>query len=182
MIEYFNKFDEKISILIRDKIHTDSLRKYLSKINRGETLFFILIYILYIYDYGLRKSFYILSYIAVFSFFNDWMVLYLKKKISRGRPLIQVLGKVDKNPDMRYSFPSAHSSNSMLACILLVHHFGVNPWIFLITFFSGFGRMITLHHYLSDVLAGWILGIIYALIPIYVWSIINKFGYQNLFL
>lgn len=90
----------------------------------------------------------------------------LKKKISRQRPLITVIGKVDANPDMKHSFPSAHSANSMTVLSILVFGFTFPPFILLFSFMAGIGRLFSLHHFFSDVIGGWFIGMIIGLLGI----------------
>ena len=81
-------------------------------------------------------------------------------KVSRPRPLETVMGKIDGNPDMKHSFPSAHSGNSMTVVSILIFGFGFPPVIFGFTLLAGIGRLISLHHYFSDIMAGWLIGLL----------------------
>lgn len=95
---------------------------------------------------------------GVFAFITDRLVLLIKKIISRKRPLLSVSGKEDKNPDMKHSFPSAHAANSMVVVVILVLGFHLPGYFFLFPLFAGIGRLLSLHHYVSDVAGGWIIG------------------------
>lgn len=100
----------------------------------------------------------VIPYTGIVAYANDRFVLFLKKLISRKRPLVTVAGKVDGNPDMKHSFPSAHASNSMTAALILVYLFGFPEWFLLASLMAGIGRLLSLHHFPSDVLGGWVIG------------------------
>lgn len=147
---------------IRNTFHTPLLSNTLSKINRGEVLAaFLIPYILVSFwgKVGFESPFYIILYISILSFFTDRSVLVLKKIVSRRRPLVQVMGKQDENPDMKHSFPSAHSANSMVVLFVLVFAYNCSPLLLLFSFLAGLGRLLSMHHFLSDVLGGWFVGI-----------------------
>ncbi|TGM19065.1 phosphatase PAP2 family protein, partial [Leptospira stimsonii] len=98
-----------------------------------------------------------------------------KKLIARKRPLITVAGKVDSNPDMKHSFPSAHAANSMTAVLILVFLFKFSPALILISFLAGFGRLLSLHHFVSDVIGGWIIGSIFGAMGLFFGSALLRF-------
>lgn len=153
--------DYAAALFIREKIHGPRLNRILSRINRGEMM--ILIVIPYL-AYAAWKNilpypwWIVLPYTGIVSYANDRFVLFLKKSIARKRPLITVAGKVDGNPDMKHSFPSAHASNSMTASLLLVFLFGFPEWFLVLSLMAGIGRLLSLHHFPSDVLGGWLIG------------------------
>ena len=154
-----SNIDTEISLWIRETFPTEKIRKHLSRWNRGEVFFILILPVLW-FSEGFRPFFLALLYVAIIAFINDRFVLFVKKLVSRKRPLLSVAGKVDSNPDMKHSFPSAHSANSLTVVMILVFAFGVHPWIFVFTVISGIGRLLSLHHFLSDVLGGWIVGLI----------------------
>lgn len=160
--------DLKISIWIREKLPTEKIRKFLGRWNRGEVFFIAILPILW-FSEGFTPFHWALAYVSLIAFINDRLVLALKKLVSRGRPLVQVAGKVDSNPDMKYSFPSAHSANSMTVVILLVFAFSISPWVFIFTIVSGVGRLLSLHHFFSDVMGGWIVGTIIGSLGVLGW-------------
>jgi membrane-associated phospholipid phosphatase len=166
-------WDLKISIWIRENLPTVSIRKYLGKVNRGEVFFILIIPFLWFSETFVPFG-WALAYLCIAAFLNDRFVLLLKKSISRGRPLISVAGKVDSNPDMKYSFPSAHSANSMVVVWLLVFAFSFSPWVFIFTILSGVGRLLSLHHYFSDVVGGWVVGAIFGSIAVLGWIYIDS--------
>ena len=152
MIQRLIQIDLAISGFIRDRIKNKTLDRILSRINRGETLLLILIISFFFYPnnsfWGITK---LILHVGLISYITDRLVLFMKKTISRKRPLIRVMDNQDKNPDMKHSFPSAHAANSMVS-------------IFIFSLFAGLGRLITLHHFLSDILGGWGIGLVIGLL------------------
>ena len=71
------------------------------------------------------------------------------------------------------SFPSAHSANSMaLALAIALIRPSWRPWIFIMPLLVGLSRIYLAKHYPSDVLSGWILGTIVALLIWRLWFIL----------
>ncbi|MDZ4724944.1 MAG: phosphatase PAP2 family protein [Leptospira sp.] len=156
-MKLISEFDQKISTWIKLTLHHPRMSWMLSRINRGEVFALVLLPLLFLSD--LYKPLYVsLPIIMIFTFFTDRFVLFLKKAVARKRPLISVMGKTDSNPDMKHSFPSAHSANSMVVGTILVFGFGETYWFLLFSLFAGVGRLLTLHHYISDIIGGWIIG------------------------
>jgi membrane-associated phospholipid phosphatase len=178
LISLFEKWDIFLAEFIFKHIKNSKLDFFLSKTNRGEVFIFLILYLLYTSD-----SPYILStilYISIFSFLNDQTVLWIKKKISRKRPSLKIMGKENNHPDLNHSFPSAHAANSMTACVLLYGIFYQPPLIFLFSVLAGVGRMLTLHHFLSDILGGWLVGAVYGISGIiFYYHVWLKFSFLN---
>ena len=173
MINFFKFIDFTLAEFILDKIKNPRLDSILSKINRGE-IFFIIILITFYFQNGSDPLIAIL-YTSLFSFINDRTVLILKKKISRERPALKILGKENNHPDLSHSFPSAHAANSMVALILLVNLFGFSPNFFLFSILAGIGRMLSLHHFLSDVLGGWLIGAFFGYMGVFFYLTFGRF-------
>ncbi|MBP7280270.1 MAG: phosphatase PAP2 family protein [Leptospiraceae bacterium] len=165
MIQRLIQIDLAISGFIRDRIKNKTLDRILSRINRGETLLLILIISFFFYPnnsfWGITK---LILHVGLISYITDRLVLFMKKTISRKRPLIRVMDNQDKNPDMKHSFPSAHAANSMVSIFILVTVYHYSPLFFLFSLFAGLGRLITLHHFLSDILGGWGIGLVIGLL------------------
>ena len=159
LLNLLEKIDYKISHFIQDHIRNEKLGWWLSRINRGEIFFVVVVVILwrsFSPDYSKIVTYLVMC--SVFAYLTDRSVLIIKKIISRKRPLISVSGNKDKNPDMKHSFPSAHAANSMVVIVILVFGFEQSTAMFLFPVFAGMGRLLTLHHYLSDVIGGWAIG------------------------
>ncbi len=173
-MNWVSRLDEQASIWIKVHLHHPRLSWMLSRVNRGEVLALFLIPVLLLSER--YKPLYVsLPIIMLFAFVTDRLVLVLKKYFSRKRPLISVMGKVDNNPDMKHSFPSAHSANSLVVVTLLVLGFGEMPYFFLFSLFAGVGRLLTLHHFISDILGGWIIGFIMGLLGLFTLKMVQLF-------
>lgn len=171
MLQFIDSLDLKIARWLSEKVKNPILDSFLSRVNRGELFVVFILYLLYdTGDLFIRS----VIFLSILAFINDRTVLVLKKRISRERPSIQVLGKENNHPDLSHSFPSAHAANSMVAVILLVFLFHQSPYLFVIPVLAGLGRMITLHHFLSDVLGGWLIGLFF--------GVFGFFSYQFLLL
>ncbi|MBE7413517.1 MAG: phosphatase PAP2 family protein [Leptospiraceae bacterium] len=152
-------FDHRVSVYIQSYINNEKLSWWLSRINRGEVFLLVLVVLLsYFFSFQISKIILCMLFTGVFAFITDRLVLLIKKIISRKRPLLSVSGKEDKNPDMKHSFPSAHAANSMVVVVILVLGFHLPGYFFLFPLFAGIGRLLSLHHYVSDVAGGWIIG------------------------
>lgn len=164
------KLDHTISVWIRETFPTESIRRVLGRWNRGEVFFVLILPVLIFWSPEFTPFGWALGYVCLVAFLNDRMVLVLKRTILRGRPLVSVAGKKDDtNPDMKHSFPSAHSANSMVVVLLLILAFSLHPWILIFTLASGIGRLLSLHHFFSDVLGGWVVGGVNAILASLVW-------------
>jgi membrane-associated phospholipid phosphatase len=156
-MKLISDFDQRASLWIKQHLHHPNLSWWLSRINRGEVFALILIPLLIISER--YKPLYVsFPLIMVSTFLTDRFVLFLKKYFARKRPLISVMGKTDTNPDMKHSFPSAHSANSMVVGTILVFGFGESYAFLFFSLFAGIGRLLTLHHFLSDIIGGWVIG------------------------
>ncbi|MCE9501730.1 MAG: phosphatase PAP2 family protein [Leptospira sp.] len=152
-----SRIDLYVAGFIQKRIQNEKLGWILSRVNRGEVFFLVLIPFIAHYS-KLSEIPFLILITGIFTFLNDRLVLFIKKAISRKRPLISVMGKTDANPDMKHSFPSAHAANSMIVAVILVSGFGYPEVLFLFSFLAGIGRLLTLHHFVSDIIGGWILG------------------------
>lgn len=86
----------------------------------------------------------------------------IKNTVKRKRPDESLWRIIKVNG---YSFPSGHSVMSLILYPSIVFHFGItSPWSY--AFYAmplalGLTRLYLRVHYVSDVLAGWIIGILY---------------------
>lgn len=161
MKEFLQNLDIQMAEYISRNIKNDTLDRILSRTNRGEVMGFLVIPPLFLS--GIPDPWFALLFTLVITFLNDRAVLVIKKKISRKRPSLKILGKENNHPDYNHSFPSAHAANSMVVAVVLVVLFQQTPFLFLLSLIAGVGRLISLHHFLSDVLGGWVIGTIFGI-------------------
>lgn len=98
------------------------------------------------------------SYIAplfVSVIFALFVVYLLKFSVQRGRPdeIVTILGFID------YSFPSAHAAIGFATIPILDREFPKLKWFWIVfAVLIGLSRLVLGMHYLSDVIAGGIIG------------------------
>jgi len=86
-------------------------------------------------------------------------IIILKYVTKRKRPIADYKF-FPLTPWNRYSFPSHHALRSFLVASIIGTDFpGVRPFLFIMAATVGFSRIYLSKHYLSDVLAGTLLGI-----------------------
>ncbi|MCX7999042.1 MAG: phosphatase PAP2 family protein, partial [Leptospiraceae bacterium] len=116
-----------------------------------------------------------LLYTGMVAYLNDRLILMVKKRVSRRRPSLRLLDKPNNHPDLNHSFPSAHAANSMLVATILCNEFGYSFVLYFFSLFAGIGRLLTLHHFLSDILGGWLIGIFMGSLGLWVFRFIKEF-------
>lgn len=100
------------------------------------------------------------AFLAVSILIQAVLVLAIKFLIKRSRPAGE-WGAIYRNSDP-HSFPSGHATRAaMLAVLFWGLHLPtlavcITLWVFLVSF----ARVILSLHYLSDILVGWLLGIV----------------------
>ena len=121
---------------------------------------------------------------------SDQVCYHLKSNVARSRPCFEenISGEVNYRGDVHgnRSFPSAHSANSAaLATTIALAYPPLAPFAISVSILVGFSRIYLGVHYPIDVLAGWSIG---ALSAILFWLIFRKMlsrpgliGYTNRF-
>ena len=89
------------------------------------------------------------------------LIYVLKYTIRRRRP-----EKHEENVLSRASFPSGHSGNAFMTGIILSHHLGQSSIFMALALTVAFSRVYLEDHFLSDVMAGSLVGLITGLILI----------------
>ena len=158
MIKLIDQIDLKVSQFILENIKNQKLDKFLSKVNRGETFFLVFLISCYLKEISWKEFGILFIHVGFVTFLTDRFILLIKKKISRKRPLIRVMDKKDSNPDMKHSFPSAHAANSMISITLMIVFYQFPFYLLFFSLFAGIGRLLSLHHFLSDITGGWLIG------------------------
>jgi undecaprenyl-diphosphatase len=83
----------------------------------------------------------------------------IKNFVHRPRPFLMIKGSVPLITSHGFSFPSGHSTLAMAMAVVLAHHFPkARSLVYTLAVLIGFSRVYFGVHYLSDVLAGFLLG------------------------
>jgi len=89
----------------------------------------------------------------------------VKTRLCRERPFITFVGNVRSHEPARdrYSFPSGHTMHAVMFLVLSAsHHPWLAPWLVPLVVLIALSRVGLGLHYLSDVLAGALLGLLFA--------------------
>lgn len=95
----------------------------------------------------------------------------LKNLIQRQRPFIDYpIAPLIARPNS-YSMPSGHAATSFAAAVILSHFYPhYTPWFFLLASLIALSRVYVGVHFMSDVVVGALLGIVIALILLFLFK------------
>lgn len=155
--------DKKVSLYLyvitkRNK----TLNNIIIFFNNVSSKFFFIVYImvcifLYIQQHGKIINFILYPLLLLIS--NNLLRILFK----RHRPHTYLNFKDGYKKS--FSFPSNHSAcSSVIACVCFFIHPTLGLFLLLCSFITGITRVMCGLHYLFDVLAGWLIGIIFGLI------------------
>lgn len=128
----------------------------------------------------IKKKYQFIAPYIFCSIFGTGMILFLKSITGRPRPSIAPVYQ-----ERLFSFPSLHSFGAVLIYGFLAYVFisltkkwqqkiNVAFWVFLLILLIGFSRIYLGVHFFSDVIAGYILGILWLAIGINATQIFQK--------
>jgi undecaprenyl-diphosphatase len=118
-----------------------------------------------------------LGVVAVFALCDQSSAHWLKPVVKRVRPCHVVDGaRLLVHCTQAYSFPSAHATNSFGCAVWLTFWYPQYRWVFFgLALLVSISRVFVGVHYPFDVLAGWILGTINAVLIILIAEGVRRF-------
>lgn len=121
---------------------------------------------------------------------SDFSTNIVKKQVQRVRPLNAVAGTYYQEDNGQWntrpmdfvqtkehgtSYPSAHSSTSMCLAVLAILLWpALRKWPLILPLLVGYSRIYLGKHYPTDVMAGWLWGLMVALVIWLIWNEIRK--------
>lgn len=113
--------------------------------------------------------------VVILLLISEGTAYLLKLVIARPRPAVEWLIYVDPKA---LCFPSAHAVNSMALAMLLSRWFRKSLlWYLPLPLFIGASRVLANYHYPLDVLGGWTIGFVAALL---LWPLLRKLDLNHL--
>jgi len=173
------------NILERDVIHSEKLRKWDEKrgvhisavllAHSGDSWYWLTsLFLVWLFSDSIWHSY--SAFLAIAILIQAVLVLGIKFVIKRRRPEGE-WGAIYRNGDP-HSFPSGHATRAaMLSILFWGLHFPT--WILIVSivwvFAVSYARVILGLHYQSDIIAGWLLGIVLGFCML----MLQPFFYQN---
>ena len=178
-MERILQFDEKLSAKLRVAEKEGPLRQIGSLLGHsGDSWYWGLVLVaVFIFAGPVYKRWALVSFIAVA--IGATAVLAMKFTFKRRRPEGE-MGQIYRKTDP-HSFPSGHAVRSLMLGVIAL---GIAPpWLGILLIIwaplVGIARVMIGVHYVSDVLAGWVLGILFGLGGIWLESILPMIPYLS---
>lgn len=129
-----------------------------------------------------KKGFLKIPFAALCLWGNYWLTFFLKSFFMRPRPFIVwddvhvIFGK-----PLDYSLPSGHTSVAFAAAFLLSFFYpGKMRWVYLLALWISVTRLYVGVHYLSDLFAGAMVGMICAAVSVWLYDLLREaYGKKN---
>lgn len=134
--------------------------------NAGTNTFWLIICVL-IFIFGGEKGRDVALITVIALLIGYGVTEFLKYEIARPRPFISLKGVHLLVTMDGYSFPSGHAAASFVGCTMMGKKYGYLPLFILFAFIIAFSRVYIGVHYLSDVLAGAVLGMLCSLLVLH---------------
>lgn len=165
MINKLKNMDNKVVMNVK-KLHRDNLNKFMviiTKLGNNGMIWFA-VAIPFLFNRGYRNiGMKIILALLLSGFFGEILIKHIVARVRPSKFLLQEEMLI-KEP-VTYSFPSGHTSSSFAASCMLASYFGnIAVIAFVFAILMGFSRVYLRVHYLTDVLAGAVLGSICSLL------------------
>ena len=165
MINKLKNMDNKVVMNVK-KLHRDNLNKFMviiTKLGNNGMIWFT-VAIPFLFNRGYRNiGMKIILALLLSGFFGEILIKHIVARVRPSKFLLQEEMLI-KEP-VTYSFPSGHTSSSFAASCMLASYFGnIAVIAFVFAILMGFSRVYLRVHYLTDVLAGAVLGSICSLL------------------
>lgn len=172
--EHEDTFDLNVIAFISSHLTPQMIRAMRDFTFFGSSMFLLPAYLSLVGYFMIRKKLHYAIDIAIISLSSTGLMLALKQVFHRHRPQLPIIKGITS-----YSFPSGHALSSFIFCsvlIYLVWDAKLHPaWkyflIALLVLFSvtiGISRIVLNVHYATDVIAGFCLGIMWAILCFYI--------------
>ena len=190
MLSYILHIDTALFLLINNNFHfsllNDNMRAVTNLGNGWVVYWLVLLYIYYYNRQKFKESFFLLFLTQIVPGIID---IIIKKTVHRPRPAVALHfliqeGKVHVNILGRHlttdSFPSGHTVTIFSLAVALSYIFPGHKKIFyILAFVVGFSRVYDGEHYPLDVIAGGIIGYLFAKITLVLYKKIKNYKDYN---
>ena len=186
MLQFIQSMDESILQFLREKVC-------------GGILNYVMLFFTYLGEEGIIWILFALA-MLIFPKYRKYGVkmglallvmllmnnIILKPLIARPRPFVNdpsILEQMIVTPPSSWSFPSGHTASSFAGAFALSHaNKKFAPWAYILAVLIAFSRAYLQVHYPSDIIAGAILGTLYAIAGILIFMMVEKlFGKTRIY-
>jgi undecaprenyl-diphosphatase len=182
MLDWILELDKNIFIFLNSlgSETFDGLWLLITRQTSWIPFFLVILYLIY-KNIGLKQSLLLLLFVAVLITFSDQITNVFKRGFERQRPcnnpeimsFIRIVQKRDS-----YSFFSGHASSSMAVATFLYfifkNYYKYLGFLFLWPLIFAYSRIYLGLHYPSDILSGFVFGVISGFIMYKIYKILQK--------
>ena len=186
MLEFIQSADESILAFLRDNVCNkilDYIMLFFTYLGEEGIIWIIFALIMLVLPkyrkYGVKMA----IALVVMLFVNN---IFLKPLVARPRPFVNdesILEHMIITGPTSFSFPSGHTASSFAGALVLAHaNKKAAFWAYPLAILIAFSRAYLQVHYPSDILAGAVLGTVYAIIGILIFALFEKlFGKTKIY-